>query len=79
MAIRLDDHLFPENFDPFHVIGAEDSVFWHALGSSPGDCVFDFYNVYLDGIGWRPLSQDWDYGASRERAVAYLNGEPAAS
>ena len=54
----------------------EDSVFYHALGDSPADCAFDFYNAYLDGIGWRPLSRDWDYAASRERAVAYLNAEP---
>jgi AcrR family transcriptional regulator len=59
-----------------YLLGNEESPFYHVLGDSPADCAFDFYNAYLDGIGWRPLSRDWDYAASRERAVAYLRAGP---
>lgn len=34
---------------------------------SPYDTLHKSYNWYLDGLGWRPLSQDHDYAAVRVR------------
>ncbi|MEL6330247.1 MAG: helix-turn-helix domain-containing protein [Planctomycetota bacterium] len=35
------------------------------------------YGRILDGYGWRPLSGDWDYGASANQISESVFGEPA--
>jgi hypothetical protein len=32
-----------------------------------GLALFQCYDKYLDGFGWRPLSTEWDYPATLER------------
>ena len=39
---------------------------------TPADYLPEQYDAYLDGLGWRPLSTETDYAATRERARAYL-------
>lgn len=34
-------------------------------------------HLYLDGVGWRPLFRDWDYGATTERILTEVFAEEA--
>jgi len=56
------------------LLSRENSVFKVAIGKTAADFLFDHYDAYLDGLGWRPLSTEWDYATTRQRARAFLSG-----
>lgn len=44
-------------------------------GIHPQDLLFDNYNLFLDGVGWRPLTTEWDYDATQARIESEVFGE----
>ena len=48
------------------------------LDAQDGNALFACYQRYLDGFGWAPLSHEWDYAESVERARREVFAEEIA-
>ena len=81
-AVRSGDLVLPAGVDPRHVahgmrsmlIGAEimrripgDAIVFEGL--RPDVSVRKNLQVFFDGLGWRPLSTEWDYDATVRRVL----------
>lgn len=52
-----------------HILSVEGNAIETKLGfEDPQAALFSAYDRYLDGFGWRPLSSEWDYRATFQRA-----------
>lgn len=55
----------------------EQEMFTEQLDANTGsmDYLFDSYHFYLDGLGWKPFSRDFDFAKTEERLKAELFAE----
>ncbi|MEM1061282.1 MAG: TetR/AcrR family transcriptional regulator [Planctomycetota bacterium] len=87
-GVAAGDLVLPENFSAENVafglwslcMGGFTLVMSRPLEElgviDPPGSIFRNYHAYLDGLGWRPLSGEFDYGETTARAEALLAERP---
>lgn len=50
-----------------HLLAHGNTFQFQGLNEQAMSILRDNYRLYLDGVGWRPLSSDWDYGKTNQR------------
>jgi len=79
-AVEIGDLILPENIDECQIFITMQSTILgsYVLRESDSEVYSKLFNrnqlwsndigrIFLDGIGWRPLSSEWDYRATRKR------------
>ncbi len=57
-----------------HLLSEGATIFPAESGIVPQELLFLNYGLFLDGVGWRPLSQEWDYEATQKRVETEVFG-----
>ncbi|MBW2085928.1 MAG: TetR/AcrR family transcriptional regulator [Deltaproteobacteria bacterium] len=79
-AVEISDLTLPENTDEYQILFTLNSTILgsYVIRESDSQAYKKWFDrkriwpgdvgrIFLDGIGWRPLSSEWDYSASRKR------------